>query len=965
MHPKNIGRYKVERLIGRGGMSVIYLARDPNIKRLVAIKVLPRQMSHDPNFRTRFQREAEVVASLEHPAIVPIYDFGEDDDRPYFVMRYMAGGSLGRILKRGTMSIPEVAEIVARIAPALDEAHRQGVIHRDLKPGNILFDQWDQAYLADFGIVKFLTPDTNITGNAILGTPAYMSPEIARGDANIDGRSDVYALGVLIYKVLCGELPYDADTPMGMAMKHITDPVPNILDVAPTLPPATRTLIETAMAKKPADRYANAVALADALLHLGKTDTTPQTESPKFTAPSRPNAHVSWETLRQDPNSEEDVPPALNLPPQSTNFIGREETLAQISELLRNTDCRLLTLLGPGGIGKTRLAIQAAQAHIDNYPHGIHFVSLASVSAPEYIVSNIANALNFAFYSQEDPKIQLLNYLRGKKMMLVMDNYEHLIAGADLVQEILQTAADVRILATSRERLNLQEEWILQIGGMNYPNQHTHEDVEFPAVQLFLDRAQKVQPSFEASPENIHAISHICKLVQGIPLGIELAAAWVRMLTPQEIASEIADNMDFLTTSLRNVSQRHRSLRAVFDYSWKLITEKERKVFRNLAVFRGSFTRKAATQVIQASIMDLSALVDKSLLRKNPSNEYEMLVVLRQYAEEKQDEYPDEKQSSREKHCDYYLSFLASREEHLKGGEQTTALTEIASEIENIRAAWRWAIKNGKEGQIAHSVDSMYRFHEIRGWLREGEEIIAAVETSMRSTHGDTTSLSLDRLIHHGKIMSFLGAFNYRLGAHDKARSLLQKSVSILRNMDARAELAFSLNYLGAVDFLQENYDAARELLNESLSLFRETDNRLGQAISLHHLGLVAFSLDDFYEARRYYEQSLELNRDIGDQFGIAISLNNLGMVARELGEYVAARALHQESLAIREEINDRWGKANSLEGLGLVAFRMQEFAMARDFLKQCLAMYQEIGDARRIKRTEINLQIVQETVNA
>jgi serine/threonine-protein kinase len=278
--PTRIGRYEIRTEIGRGGMATVYLAYDPRFKRNVALKVLPRQFTHDPTFRFRFEREAQTIASLEHYAIVPVYDFGEEDDQPYLVMRHMPGGSLIERIKASPLTPGQVAPIVQRIASALDEAHKHGIIHRDLKPGNILFDQYNKPYLSDFGIVKLTEATTTFTGTAVIGTPAYMSPEQGRGDTTIDGRSDIYALGAILFEMLTGKQPYEADTPMGVVIKHLTEPVPHILEVKTDLPAACDTLIQRAMAKQAAERYASAAELAEAVTIVADKGSLPSGHIP-------------------------------------------------------------------------------------------------------------------------------------------------------------------------------------------------------------------------------------------------------------------------------------------------------------------------------------------------------------------------------------------------------------------------------------------------------------------------------------------------------------------------------------------------------------------------------------------------------------------------------------------------------------------------------------------------------------
>lgn len=262
----NIARYEVFEQLGRGGMATVYRARDPRFKRQVAIKLLPREFLHDPNFKARFVREAQTVARLEHPAIVPVHDFGEHEGQPYLVMRHMGGGSLADWIERGPLRVEEAAAVVMRVAAALDYAHGRGVIHRDLKPGNILFDEAGHAYLADFGIAQLAEATLALTKSGVyIGTPAYMSPEQVRGDLELDGRSDVYALGIILFEMLTGRQPYTADTPAKLMMKHVLDPVPSLRDLDPTQLPAADQIVAQAMAKDREERFAGAAELGEAV----------------------------------------------------------------------------------------------------------------------------------------------------------------------------------------------------------------------------------------------------------------------------------------------------------------------------------------------------------------------------------------------------------------------------------------------------------------------------------------------------------------------------------------------------------------------------------------------------------------------------------------------------------------------------------------------------------------------------
>jgi serine/threonine protein kinase len=297
MIPDKIGRYEIKAELGRGGMATVYRAYDPRFEREVAVKVLPREMMHDPQFKLRFEREAKTIAMLENSAIVPVYDFGEEAGQPYFVMRYMSGGSLSERIQQSPLTVSEIARILERLAPGLDDAHARGIIHRDLKPGNILYDQRGDPYIADFGIAKLAESGSNVTGSGVIGTPAYMSPEQAKGEA-IDGRADIYAMGVILFEALSGQQPYHADTPMGVVVKHITDPVPHILNVNPNLPADIEAVVEKAMAKNKEDRFATAIQFSTALNAVARQ------ENPDYqpaTVIARPPVSSNTPT-RFDPN---------------------------------------------------------------------------------------------------------------------------------------------------------------------------------------------------------------------------------------------------------------------------------------------------------------------------------------------------------------------------------------------------------------------------------------------------------------------------------------------------------------------------------------------------------------------------------------------------------------------------------------------------------------------------------------
>ncbi|HXV43819.1 MAG TPA: BTAD domain-containing putative transcriptional regulator, partial [Anaerolineae bacterium] len=492
-----------------------------------------------------------------------------------------------------------------------------------------------------------------------------------------------------------------------------------------------------------------------------------------------------------------------NLPAQSTPFIGREKELALIEQYLANPACRLLTIIGLGGIGKTRLALHASAA-TTKFRHGVCFIPLTSTASTEFLIPTMADALNFPLYGRGEPKTQLINYLRDKDMLLVLDNFEHLISGAGLLVDILQHAPHIKMLVTSRERLGLHEEWMLDLPGLLFPKSDDSSDdnskiEDYSAVQLFLQRAQQARADFWLRFLDKPAIVRICQLVEGLPLGIELAAAWTRTFSCQEIAVEIEKDYNFLTTSLQNIPKRHESMQAVFEHSWKLLSDEEKKVFRKLSVFRRGFSRKSAERVAGASALLLSALVDKSLLSWTSVDRYEMHELLWQYGAKKLAADPREKERVQYLHCKHYASFLQAQEARLKMGHQKEALKAINAEIDNVRAGWHWAITHRREGEIEHYLEGLFFFYNMQSRFQEGEAVFRQAAASLRKVNGAIANSAgkTDRML--GQVLARQGFFCASLGDYEKARAIMQEALGIFQNPQLRRQAPLSLNYLGAI----------------------------------------------------------------------------------------------------------------------------------------------------------------------
>ena len=629
-----------------------------------------------------------------------------------------------------------------------------------------------------------------------------------------------------------------------------------------------------------------------------------------------------------------------NLPSPHTSFVGRDAELAQITARLREPACRLLTLAGPGGIGKTRLALSVAASLSDAFADGVYFVPLAPTSAPQYMAAAIAGALGYA-QAEGDPAAVVLHHLRGKTLLLVLDNVEHLLAGADLLLEILAAAPAVKLLVTSRERLALQAEHLLDIRGLPYPPATPDGAAAYDAVRLFVDRARQARADFALSADNAPSIARICRLVEGMPLGLELAATWIRTHTCQEIATELADSLDFLATSLRDHPERHRSLRAVFDHSWHLLAANEQAILPQLAIFRGGFLLEAAHAVVGAPRAALIGLVDKSLLRRTRAGRYEMHPLVSQYAEERLAALPEDDAAAHARHCDYVAAFLEAQERALKGAGQDAALAAIAGEIHNVRAAWQWAAAHGRVEPIGRMLDGLCLFYTLRSWVREGDTATAQAVQGLAAV-GDLRAAPVAGVV--ARLLAWRARFCHLLGRYAETDRLVEQSLALAQGRDLPQVRAVCVYIQGCNAGAGGDYARAGRLFQESLALYRDAGDQFGAAELLTCLGGVAYDQGGFVEARRWWEEACAVCRGLGDRNGLARLLNNLAEAARFLGEYAEARRQSEESLALLHDIGHGWQLAGVLYNLGAVAQCEGRSAEARQRLGASLQLARQLG---------------------
>lgn len=626
------------------------------------------------------------------------------------------------------------------------------------------------------------------------------------------------------------------------------------------------------------------------------------------------------------------------LPLQTMPFIGRRDEIAGIVQRLMEPDCNLLTLIGPGGMGKTRLAIEVAQTLAKTHPplDGVYFVDLQPLNSGNLLEIALANALNLVISGADEPLSQLLSYLDGRAALLLLDNFEHVLDRAGLLAEIIKTAPQTKLLVTSREALNIQEEWLWQVVGLQTPDPQLQTGIEnYSAVQLFVERARRVRQNFTLTSQETH-VARICQLVEGMPLALELAASWTKALSCAEIADEIQHNLNFLTTSKRNMLERHQSMQAVFDYSWQLLTEAERAAFPQLSVFRGGFRREAAEQVTGASLAVLAGLVDKSFLSLSTAGRYEIHELIRQYGEEHLSNVPDAKNEAQQRHCLYYADFLHGREPILRGPEQNRALDEIKDDFDNVRLSWEWAIERDMLTDIDQSMHSLYLFCHIRAQAVAGERLFKLAVDHFEPEDSPT--------------LTYLILAQWSMAGFNGRRSITENEFNrvfrLVETFWTSDKIAIHLRCF-IYDFTYEGLTATpreERFLHNFLEVFRSHNQPWGAAFILYCLGDTFNIRNRFDEAEKYYRESLEAFLKLGDRWAAAWPMMGLGWVYDRAGRYREGIHYWQQHQDLCAEVGDHGGVVYAFSQKAMLAWKLQDFTTARFYLTEAIKFHLEVG---------------------
>lgn len=890
-------QYRIISAIGAGGMGEVFLAEDSSLGRKAALKFLSAEFASERDHLDRFFREARAASALNHPNICTIYEINETGETPFIAMEYIEGETVADMIHRRRRNVRQTLDIAIQVAGALAEAHANAIVHRDIKPANLIVNLRGQVKILDFGLAKSTAANDGETAKrqltnagVILGTASYMSPEQARG-LEVDNRSDIWSFGVCLYEMLTGRQPFRGETATDTFAAILTTEPEKPSKYFAEIPAGLERIVLKTLQKSQDSRYQSAHELMLELRDLHKRlefdDERLRSSDAISFSNEQTEEFASASTEYDIPRATDEGLNEGNLRPNNltatySRIIGRENEIASISRLLLQDDVNLVTMTGIGGTGKTTISLAVAEKMLLYFDDGVFFVEMAAVTQPEVVASTIAQPLGIKEEGGKPALEMLKNHLRDKQMLLVIDNFEQVVGAANQIAELLATADRLKILVTSREILHIKAETEFPVPPLDVPEGAAalpfEELKDNDAVLLFAERARMTKPRFSLTRQNIGDVAAICARLDGLPLAIELAAARIRILTPAAILSKLENRLNLLTGGARDLPERQQTMRGAVSWSYDLLNEFEKEVFRKLSVFTGSFRIEAAEFVCNAAddveVLDaVTSLIDKSLVIQKELSDgesrFRMLEVVRDFASELLVSNGETDATGR-KHAEFYVALGETAEPYLQTAQSDVWLARLEEEHDNLRAAMRWSLINDPSMSIRLAV-AVRNFWLVHGHLTEGFGWLkAASETGFKPDPSQ----------------------NFKL-----------------------------LNGLGLAARFRGDYETARKAYEDGLNAGREAGDKQGTALSTRGLGLVAMQQEDFASAKRYFDEGLAISRELGDKFGIAISLSFLGDLARTEGRNADARPLFEEAVELFRELDKSPALADALNNLGAAVF--------------------------------------------
>ena len=919
-------------------MGEVYRARDTRLGREVAIKTLSIERCSQPELLSRFEQEARSACALNHPNIVTIYELGHVNGTRYISMELVVGETVRQLLESGPIPFRKAVAIAAQIADGLAKAHAIGIVHRDLKPENLMVSGGATAKILDFGLAKLQgvnpisDPDASTTiteHGTVLGTVGYMSPEQATGE-DLDFRSDQFSFGAVLYEMVTGSPAFRKKTHAETMAAILRDQPERLGSRMLQAPPPFLWIVERCLAKDPKERYASTHDLARDLASVRDRLAEASTRPPE----SRLN----------------------NLPVPRTAFIGREHEATALRQLLSRADVQLVTLTGPGGIGKTRLALQVAADAAAEFPAGVCFVPLSAVSDGALIASTIAQALGVRETANQSSQESLKEYVSGldQPMLLLLDNFEHLVSAAPVIAQLLTTGPKLKIAVTSQAPLHVYGEHEFPVPPLALPDLKSIPPLDvltsLPAVALFVDRAQAVKHEFTLTRENAPAVAAICARLDGLPLAIELAAARIKLLSPSAILTRLESRLNLLTGGARDLPTRQQTLRSTVDWSYGLLNAAEQTLLRRLSVFTGGCTLEGIEAVCDTKgdlgldILDgMASMVDKSLVQQveqvDAETRFLMLNTIREYALERLGESDDEA-AARRAHAAYYLVLAEEGAEDVAAHPEWLDRFEI--EHDNFRLALDYLIKTTETEWGLRLGAALFHFWETREYLTEGRDAIAR----LLAMEGTAARPKL-----HARLSFAAAVLAGEQGDYESARQLLEESLEICLELNDSRGVAVALNALAVNARDRGEMDTASMLFERCVAIWKDLGDSADIARALSNLANVTKLRGEYDRASLLYDECLTMFRRAGDTAGVAWTLNYQGDVARERADLVTARAFCEQSLAAFRQLRDGWGIASALSDLAGLSCDQGNDAEARCLYGESIRMFRELGHKRGIAR--------------
>ena len=914
-------------------MGLVLESFDEELATPVALKLILPELASSASAVERLRREVTLARRITHRNVCRIFEFfaARDGEAPlvFFTMELLAGETLAEQISRlQTIPLAEALEYARQMSEGLEAAHAESVVHRDFKSSNVILVPTEggatRVVVGDFGISRAVDaaqsrPD--LTGNqSLLGTPAYMAPEQVLGQSAVTPATDTYAFGVVLYEMVTGTLPFRADSPLATALLRLTAPVPRPSDRVPGLPVIWDQVIQRCLAREPVDWFARP---KDAVLAL--------------------SGRLS--SVR---------PPALGLPIDETHFVGREQELERLKSLLCAPGTRLLTLTGPGGAGKTRLAVEAARRSSPAFEGGVVFVNLAPLQHPTDVARTVGRALGLQSNREQDLVAEIAATVGPRPFLFVLDNFEHLLEAAPFVADLLRGVPESRALVTSRSLLKVTGERDFPVAGLGLSSGMAaaapSSGKASEAVQLFVERARALVPSFALSEERVGAIQAICDRLDGLPLAIELAASRVRLIEPHDLLERlrrVGGTLRTLTGGNRDTDPRQRTLRSAIAWSDELLAPSERSLFHRLAVFARGCTLDAAgafagtvDRPAPDSLELVSSLVDSSLLapleREGTAIRFTMLQTLREYGRERL-EADGELEEMRSRHARYFLGEAERRAPELSGPAQLRHFDELEADHDELLLALEWFRGSGAFTEMLRLASALGHFWEVRGYWLEGFRVLEAA----LAVTGSAPPMLRAQGLH------WRGVLAWNLGHLKHARTCHEESVELLRQLDDDERLMDALLELYWTVMFQGDLDAGAAVSEETLRLAARVGDRRLRALAVVNQAWLACELGRLDEGERLNEEAIAELRAYRDQSALLRHINCRGEIASMRRDWGRAEAACQEALRLARVT--RYRRMVSVAGstLAWVKINLGDLDAALELTRESAAAARELGDLK------------------